>query len=395
MIPKRVVPFYTLALVSVLSGAVAFVAADLRAQQAPKADAEYLRSAYDTYRAMTQASPYRGIPWQPLGPTNISGRATDVAVSGGRQATHLRRRMRRAACGRPTTTARPGRRCSKTTPRPASATSRSPRRIPTSSGWVPASRTCSGHRWPGVGVYKSTDGGRTFTHAGLTDTQTISRIVVHPANPDIVYVAPRATSGPTTRCAACSRRPTAGKTWSKVLYRSPRTGRHRSRDGSLGSRVRSTPRRGSGCGGSGAIRARSRVTARAASGRRPTPGRRGSRPTRACRRHASAGGLDSTSRVESQRRVRVASTITRRDVRRATASGMPILARLSRAGSRRPRSTAPTTKDRTWRKVSASDDFMMRHSGTYGWVFGQIRVDPPTRTPSIRWGWPQRVSRCR
>ena len=53
----------------------------LRAQQGGKADAEYLRTAYDSYRAMLQSSPYRGVAWQPLGPTNISGRATDIAVA--------------------------------------------------------------------------------------------------------------------------------------------------------------------------------------------------------------------------------------------------------------------------------------------------------------------------
>lgn len=41
----------------------------------------------------------------------------------------------------------------------------------------------------GDGVYKSTDGGRTFTNMGLRDTYQISEIVVHPTNPDIVYVA--------------------------------------------------------------------------------------------------------------------------------------------------------------------------------------------------------------
>src|SRR5437764_5182123 len=39
----------------------------------------------------------------------------------------------------------------------------------------------------GDGVYKSTDGGRTWTLAGLGDTRHIGRIVVHPANPDVVY----------------------------------------------------------------------------------------------------------------------------------------------------------------------------------------------------------------
>ena len=41
----------------------------------------------------------------------------------------------------------------------------------------------------GDGVYKSTDGAKTFTHLGLEKTLAISRIRVHPSNPDIVYVA--------------------------------------------------------------------------------------------------------------------------------------------------------------------------------------------------------------
>ncbi|WP_419939754.1 glycosyl hydrolase [Candidatus Palauibacter sp.] len=41
----------------------------------------------------------------------------------------------------------------------------------------------------GYGVYKSTDGGATFVHAGLRKTQSIARVLVHPTNPDVVWVA--------------------------------------------------------------------------------------------------------------------------------------------------------------------------------------------------------------
>ncbi len=41
----------------------------------------------------------------------------------------------------------------------------------------------------GNGVYKSTDAGRTWTHMGLDNTHHISRIQIHPCNPDVVYVA--------------------------------------------------------------------------------------------------------------------------------------------------------------------------------------------------------------
>src|SRR5260370_6561660 len=41
----------------------------------------------------------------------------------------------------------------------------------------------------GDGVYKSIDAGKTWSHVGLGETQNVSRIRIHPTNPDIVYVA--------------------------------------------------------------------------------------------------------------------------------------------------------------------------------------------------------------
>ena len=41
----------------------------------------------------------------------------------------------------------------------------------------------------GAGVYKSTDGGKTFEYVGLKETQTIAKVVIHPKDPNIVYVA--------------------------------------------------------------------------------------------------------------------------------------------------------------------------------------------------------------
>jgi len=41
----------------------------------------------------------------------------------------------------------------------------------------------------GAGLYRSTDGGETFAYTGLRETQTIARVLVHPTNPDVVWVA--------------------------------------------------------------------------------------------------------------------------------------------------------------------------------------------------------------
>jgi len=58
----------------------------------------------------------------------------------------------------------------------------------------------------GDGVYKSTDGGRTWKNMGLKETFQIGRIAIHPKNPEIVYVGALGRLYAPTRSAACSRR---------------------------------------------------------------------------------------------------------------------------------------------------------------------------------------------
>ena len=142
----------------------------------------------------------------------------------GRAPQHLRRRTRPAASGRRTTTARPGRRCSNTCRPRASAMWPSRRRTRTSSGSAPARRTSFARRWPGVGIYKSTDAGKTWQHMGLTDTQTISRIIVHPTNPEIVYVAATGHEWTDNEMRGVFKTTNGGRTWTKIYYKSPRTG---------------------------------------------------------------------------------------------------------------------------------------------------------------------------
>src|SRR5262252_847046 len=76
----------------------------------------------------------------------------------------------------------------------------------------------------GDGAYKSTDGAKTWTHIGLTETQNISRIRVHPANPDLVYVAAFGHHAAPNPERGVFRSKDGGKTWEKVLFRDDRTG---------------------------------------------------------------------------------------------------------------------------------------------------------------------------
>lgn len=76
----------------------------------------------------------------------------------------------------------------------------------------------------GDGVYKSTDGGKTWKHIGLEDTRQISRIRVHPRNSDIVYVAAQGHVWAPNAERGVFKSTDGGKTWKKVLFRSDKAG---------------------------------------------------------------------------------------------------------------------------------------------------------------------------
>ena len=77
---------------------------------------------------------------------------------------------------------------------------------------------------PGDGVYKSVDGGLTWAHSGLEDTRHISKIRIHPTNPDIVYVAAVGDIFGSNPERGVYRTKDGGKTWQRVLYKSDRAG---------------------------------------------------------------------------------------------------------------------------------------------------------------------------
>jgi photosystem II stability/assembly factor-like uncharacterized protein len=70
----------------------------------------------------------------------------------------------------------------------------------------------------GNGVYKSPDGGKTWWHLGLEDTEHISRIVINPKNPNIIYVGALGHAFGPNKMRGVFMSIDGGKTWDRVLY---------------------------------------------------------------------------------------------------------------------------------------------------------------------------------
>ncbi len=81
-----------------------------------------------------------------------------------------------------------------------------------------------GNIMQGDGMYKSTDAGKTWKNIGLKNTQTISKVRIHPTNPDIVYVAALGHAYNHNADRGVYKTTDGGKTWKKVLYKSDKAG---------------------------------------------------------------------------------------------------------------------------------------------------------------------------
>ncbi len=81
-----------------------------------------------------------------------------------------------------------------------------------------------GNIMPGDGVYKSTDAGKTWANVGFRNSDAISKIRIHPTNPDIVYVASFGLYYGPSEERGVFKSTDGGKTWKRTLFKDTKTG---------------------------------------------------------------------------------------------------------------------------------------------------------------------------
>ena len=196
-------------------------------QEDPKSEAKatdvHQRHAWFTqHQAMAESSPYASNSWQPVGPTRMSGRGTDVAVHPDRPATLFFS----TASGGVWKSVDDGRNWKAVFENYATASIGDVTIAPSDPDtvWVGTGESnLLRSSMAGMGVYKSTDGGDTFEHMGLPESHHIGRITIHPKNADIVYVAVSGHEYTYNSERGIYKSIDGGKTWSHVFFQDDRT----------------------------------------------------------------------------------------------------------------------------------------------------------------------------
>ncbi len=337
---------------------------------------------FDLHREMVESSRFGTLPWQRLGPTNISGRVTDVAVAEPRGRTYTM--YVGAAAGGVWKTTNEGVTWENVFDAEITASVGDIALAPSDPDqvWVgtgEANIFRSSHA--GAGIYRSTDAGETWTHMGLAETQTIGRVVVHPTDPDVVWVAASGHEYRDNPERGVYRTTDGGRSWEKVLFVDDRTGAidlvvHPTDPDVLYAatwqRRRAKfndPRNEPAFSGSDEDYTGSGVWKSTDGGSTWTPINEGLPEAR----YRGRIGID----VARSQPETVYAFVDNYEIAREAPEGDTDAYGRPRGGVIRG-ATVFRSDDGggSWYRTSEHGSYMERLGGTYGWVFGQMRVDP-------------------
>ncbi len=348
---------------------VIYAQESLESNQRPSGGREK-RIAFIQHERLLQNSPYKDIQWKPIQPGKMSGRCTDVrGVPGNKNIIFAG-----FASGGLWRTKDAGKTWQPLFDKEATLSignigisPSDPNIIYVGTGEANIYRASL----PGIGVLKSSDGGDTWYQVGLENTATIARIAVHPTNPDIVYVAAGGNEWSRNEDRGVYKSTDGGLNWKKVLYTDDKTGANdlvmdptdpNTIYVSMWTRIR----------------------------------KRWSDPVPEDGDHIykSTDGGENWKIIENGL---PETKITGRIGLAVTAANPNVIyAFIDNHGKKRdpkPGELDPygrvkqfviygaevyksTDKGDSWKLMSMHDDFMENFSGTYGWVFSQIRVSP-------------------
>jgi photosystem II stability/assembly factor-like uncharacterized protein len=342
-------------------------------------NAEERFKAFSAFEQMKKESIFGGLNWQFIGPKNISGRMTDMAVVTPKGKNYTV--FVATAGGGVWRTKNEGVKWEPVFENAASAAIGDITIAPSNPDivWIGTGESnIFRSSNAGSGVYKSVDGGTTWVNKGLTSTYTISRIVINPTNPDIVYVAASGSEWTTNTDRGIYKTTDGGTSWKKVLYINESTGimdlvidpadpntlyatswqriRHKWND----------PRNEKDYTGSGIYKSTN-------AGENWVPINTGL-PEARFRGRIGIDVSRSNSNVlyafiDNYEQAPDDTTQTANE--EEDSYGRPTGGRIKGATVFKS-----TDKGKTWVQVSEQNDYMLGLSGTYGWVFGQIRIDP-------------------
>jgi photosystem II stability/assembly factor-like uncharacterized protein len=343
-------------------------------------DSQQRLAGFEEFATMKSASKFKDLKWQFLGPNNISGRITDVAVVApkGRNYTIFAA----AASGGVWKTENEGVTWEPVFENAASASIGDIAVDPSNpqTVWV-GTGECNIFRssQAGTGIYKSTDGGKTWAHMGLAATQTIARIIVHPRNPDTIFVAASGHEWTLNPERGVYKTGDGGRNWEKVLSVNDETGAidlvmdPKDNDTIYAATWQRTrrkwndPRNHAASAGSG-------IWKTTDAGKTWKPVNNGLPEAR----FRGRIGIDLCltkpnvlyAYIDNYEKAREATAAELADAYGVPSSGFIKASQVYRSNDKGESWTlvCPTTPE--------TKTIMERHSGTYGWVFGQIRVDP-------------------
>lgn len=366
-------------MISVLPFLFLFLSANfLQAQKiVQKTSAEKRHEWYNMHVELKRNSRFKNLNWQFVGPTNVSGRMTDVEVvspKGEHYTIYIA-----GASGGIWKTENEG-----ITWKPVfehgmstafgdlALDPQNQQIIWAGTGECNIFRSSNA----GAGIYRTIDGGKNWEHLGLTNTNTISRIIVHPENSDVVFVAAGGNEWTDNEERGVYKTRDGGKNWEKILFVSEKTGAYdlvmHPNDpdimyASMWQRVRkkwNDPRNEDDYSETGIYKTTD-------GGRNweeinkglPAAKFRGRIGIDLCKAQPDVlyAFVDNYEKLEENSEMNAGTD----------AYGRPSSGRIKGATVFRSNNAG-----KNWKQVSEQNSYMEGLSGTYGWVFGQIRVDP-------------------